>query len=52
MSESLDIVSYLTVPQQISENVKVICWRLDGPPSQSGHCGEEKNLFPLPEIKP
>jgi hypothetical protein len=26
--------------------------RLEGPLNQSGHCGEEKNLLPLPGIKP
>jgi hypothetical protein len=26
--------------------------KLDGPQSRSGRCGEEKNLFPLPEIEP
>jgi hypothetical protein len=26
--------------------------RLDGPQNQSRRCGEEINLFPLPEIEP
>jgi hypothetical protein len=26
--------------------------RLDGPKSQSGNSGEEKNYLPLPELKP
>jgi hypothetical protein len=51
MEESGQLHSLATLPQGKSSQYP-LDRRLDGPQSQSGHGGEEKNSQPLPGLKP